>query len=63
MRSYWIQTKGSKAALEARDIPNPEPGPGQLLLRMRAAGLNRGELIVGHGLTAAGTSKQLGIEG
>ncbi len=63
MRSYWIQTKGSKAALEARDIPNPEPGPGQLLLRMRAAGLNRGELIVGHGLTAAGTSKRLGIEG
>ena len=63
MRSYWIQTKGSKAALEARDIPNPELGPGQLLLRMRAAGLNRGELIVGHGLTAAGTSKRLGIEG
>ncbi|MBM3366909.1 MAG: zinc-binding dehydrogenase [Betaproteobacteria bacterium] len=63
MRSYWIQTQGGETALEARDIPNPEPGPGQLLLRMRAAGLNRGELIVGHGLTAAGATKRLGIEG
>lgn len=63
MRSYWIQANGTETALEARDIPNPEPGPGQLLLRMRAAGLNRGELIGGHGLTAAGKAKPLGIEG
>lgn len=63
MRSYWIQAKGSETALEARDIPNPEPGPGQMLLRMRAAGLNRGELIGGHGLTAAGAAKPMGIEG
>ena len=63
MRSYWIQANGTETALEARDIPHPEPGPGQLLLRMRAAGLNRGELIGGHGLTAAGKAKPLGIEG
>lgn len=63
MRSYWIQAKGSETALEARDVPNPEPGQGQMLLRMRSAGLNRGELIAGHGLTAAGAFKALGIEG
>lgn len=63
MRSYWIQAKGSETALEARDVPNPEPGAGQMLLRMRAAGLNRGELIGGHGLTAAGAAKPMGIEG
>ena len=63
MRSYWIQAKGSETALEARDVPNPEPGPGQVLLSMRAAGLNRGELITGHGLTAAGAFKPMGIEG
>jgi len=63
MRSYWIQAKGSETALEARDVPSPEPGAGQMLLRMRAAGLNRGELIGGHGLTAAGAAKPMGIEG
>jgi len=63
MRSYWIRATGSGTALEARDVANPQPGPGQLLLRMRAAGLNRGELLVGHGLTAAGAAKPLGIEG
>jgi NADPH:quinone reductase-like Zn-dependent oxidoreductase len=30
---------------------------------MRAASLNRGELIVGHGLSKAGTSKPAGMEG
>ncbi|MBM3355613.1 MAG: zinc-binding alcohol dehydrogenase family protein, partial [Betaproteobacteria bacterium] len=63
MRSYWIRATGSQTALEARDVANPQPGPGQLLLRMRAAGLNRGELLAGHGLTAAGAVKPLGIEG
>jgi NADPH:quinone reductase len=63
MRSYWIQAKGRETALEPREVPTPEPGAGQVLLRMRAAGLNRGELIAGHGLTAAGAAKPLGIEG
>ena len=35
----------------------PEPAAGQVLLRMRAAGLNRGEFIAGHGLTKPGTAK------
>ena len=38
------------------------PGPGQLLLKMHAAGLNRGEFIPG-GLIKGGASKPAGIEG
>ena len=63
MRSWWLNTEGGPARTELREQDVPRPGPQQLLVRMRAAGLNRGEFIVGHGLTKAGTAKALGLEG
>lgn len=63
MKSYWIRPESGKTAIELRDAPAPEPGPGQLLVRMRAAGLNRGELIVGHSVKAGGAAKAAGAEG
>lgn len=63
MQSYWMNTSTATAEVELRTLPMPEPGPRQLLLRVRAAALNRGEFIVGHGLTKAGGVKALGIEG
>ena len=68
MRSYWIQqtgseTAGSQTALELRETPVPEPAAGQVLLRVRAAGLNRGEFIAGHGLLKPGAAKPAGTEG
>ncbi len=63
MLSYWMQMSGDQATLEVREIPRPEPGPGQLLVRMHAAGLNRGEFIAGHGLHASGSAKAIGLEG
>jgi NADPH:quinone reductase-like Zn-dependent oxidoreductase len=63
MKSYWIRPESEKTALELRDAPAPEPGPGQVLVRMRAAGLNRGELIVGHSVKAGGAAKPAGNEG
>jgi NADPH2:quinone reductase len=47
MKAYWVKTEGGRTVFEPRDTPPPVPGPGQILLRVRAAGLNRGELIVG----------------
>ena len=51
--------------IELGDIPAPTPGPSQVLIRVRAAGLNRSELTVAagqkHGATG-GPGTVLGIE-
>lgn len=63
MQSYWIQSGAEQTTLERREIPAPEPAAGQVLVRVHAAGLNRGEFIAGHGLTKAGAAKPAGMEG
>ena len=64
MQSYWMQMTDTETVLELRDSPVPEPGPRQLLVRMHAAGLNRGEFLLGHGLHGKpGTWKAIGGEG
>ena len=63
MKSWFMQSGPESATLELRDVPQPEPGANQLLLRMRAASLNRGEFILGHGLQKTGTTKAVGMEG
>jgi NADPH:quinone reductase-like Zn-dependent oxidoreductase len=63
MKSYWIRPESGKTVVEFRDVPAPEPGPGQILLRMHAASLNRGELIVGHAVKTGGPAKAAGGEG
>jgi len=63
MKSYSMQSGADAATLELREIAIPEPGPQQVLVKMRAASLNRGEFIVGHGLAKAGTVKAAGMEG
>ena len=62
MRAYFLEVSGTQTRLTLRDAPVPEEAPGQLLVRVRAAGLNRGEFIVGHGLAKPGIVKPAGNE-
>ena len=63
MQSIWMQTSDSGTALEMRETPVPVPDAHQLLVRMRAAALNRGEFVRGHGLHKGGDWKPIGAEG
>ena len=64
MQSYWMQMTDDSTRLELRDSPMPVAGPRQLLVRMHAAALNRGEFLLGHGLHGKpGTWKAIGGEG
>src|SRR5262245_26201566 len=40
MRSVWIPRSGPPEVLEVREGPEPAPGPGQVLVRVRASGVN-----------------------
>ena len=63
MRSYWMQVSDHDAVLDLREVARPEPGAGQILVRLHAAALNRGEFIQGHGLHAKPGARQIGLEG
>lgn len=63
MKAWWIRTEAGAMALEQREVPVPRPAAGQVAVRIRAAALNRGEFIAGHGLHAAGaTARPAGFE-
>ena len=47
MKAYWISPGPAGTGVELRETATPEPGPGELLVRVRAASLNRGELLGG----------------
>ncbi|MGH7290784.1 MAG: quinone oxidoreductase family protein [Myxococcota bacterium] len=62
MKSYWIKSVGDGTALEFRDVPAPKPGPGQILLRVHAASLNRGDLLSRIKRHRSDTARPAGVD-
>ncbi len=73
MPAILVEAPGGPEALLLRDVPVPEPGPGEVLIRVAAAGVNRPDILQrqghyplppgappGPGLEVAGTVAALG---
>ncbi len=56
--------KGAADALKAAQVPTPKPGPGEILIRVKAAGVNRPDIIQRMGLypPPPGAPEILGLE-
>jgi NADPH:quinone reductase-like Zn-dependent oxidoreductase len=50
MKAVVIPRQGPASVLEVRELPDPVPGPGQVRIRVRAAGLNFAEVSARQGL-------------
>ncbi|KAA3604858.1 MAG: alcohol dehydrogenase [Planctomycetota bacterium] len=50
MEQIWIPKIGPPEVLEVREAPDPEPGPGELRIRVEAAGVNFADLMARMGL-------------
>lgn len=52
MRAAYIEQTGSPDVIKVGELPKPEPGPGQVLVKVHAAALNPIDLYIRSGLVA-----------
>ena len=50
MKQVWIARRGGPEALEVREAPDPEPGAGEVRIRVAAAGVNFADVLARMGL-------------
>ena len=64
MRAVITTEAGGPEVLTLTDVPTPEPGPGQLLIAVTAAGVNRADILQrpGHYPPPPGESDLIGLE-
>jgi len=53
MRAVVLSGAGGPEVLEIREVPDPRPGPGEVLVRVRASALHRADLLQRRGLYPA----------
>lgn len=64
MRAVIVPNPGGVDSLEVVDLPQPEPAPGEVLIRVTAAGVNRADLMQRQGFypPPSGVTDVLGLE-
>ena len=63
MKAIRIHEDGGPEVLRYEDAPEPEPGPGEVLVRLRAASLNHLDLWIRKGLPSVPKPRILGADG
>jgi NADPH:quinone reductase-like Zn-dependent oxidoreductase len=63
MKAIRIWEDGGPEVLRYEDAPDPEPGPGEVLVRLRAASLNHLDLWIRKGLPSVPKPRILGADG
>lgn len=63
MKAIRIHEDGGPEVLRYEDVPDPEPGPGEVLVSLRAASLNHLDVWVRKGLPSVPKPRILGADG
>jgi NADPH:quinone reductase-like Zn-dependent oxidoreductase len=63
MKAIRIHEDGGPEVLRYEDAPDPEPGPGEVLVELRAASLNHLDLWIRSGLPSVPKPRILGADG
>jgi NADPH2:quinone reductase len=63
MKAIRIHEDGGPEVLRYEDAPDPEPGPGEVLISLRAASLNHLDLWIRKGLPSVPKPRILGADG
>jgi NADPH2:quinone reductase len=64
MKAIALKNAGPDYRLEFADIPKPQPGNGEILIKVAAAGVNRADILQAHGAypPPSGAPETLGME-
>src|SRR5437667_9064969 len=63
MRAVRIHEDGGPEVLVLEEAPDPEPGPGEVLVRLRASALNHLDVWIRKGLPSVPKPRILGADG
>lgn len=63
MKSYWISKTAHGTVLEPRDVPMPRPAAGQVVVRMHATSINRGDILASISRHSASATRPAGVDG
>jgi NADPH:quinone reductase-like Zn-dependent oxidoreductase len=63
VKAIRIHEDGGPEVLRYEDVPDPQPGPGEVLVRLRAASLNHLDVWVRKGLPSVPKPRILGADG